>query len=526
MPRMPGFLQSRSKKEEAEWDLVQSRTAARLAAMFRQETGQEPPPEEEVSPGAPLAGDSAAGDATPLEPASPARRSGNRRPRIIVLGDVGGASAQPARPRARRVAQRGAGPNGWTVVDPSFRDDFAESVPVMTPPEDGHPDEDIWRLPNDAATDLVMPSAAPVEIPEPDAERVTGPDAAQNADAIAEPDAEQVTGPDAAQNADAIAEPVADAVAEPVVEAIAQPGPEVLPGTEAAPAHGAARAAAVRTPARRKSRARSRVAAAAVVPPPAPVVIAHCPYCALVLVPAPTVSRRCERCRQRIMVKRVDGHVVYLTEAAVQVFDAERRRIADSARLTRERERWLRLAAASGAPAGRRAQLAAARLTEEVVAAARALYITTVDRGVREAKRDRDWDGAARIRREQAMALYRLAGSPMPPPADVLAIFREGVAAEMRGVAEISRDAELISARCCDACRADDGRIFRITTELRTPRLPHAGCPKGLCRCHWDLAARDRRTIRRYLQRRPGTASRATTAEAVTATPTEAAPTA
>ena len=56
MPRMPGFLQSRSKKEQAEWDLVQSRTAARLAAMFRVETGQEPPAEADAASVAPFDG--------------------------------------------------------------------------------------------------------------------------------------------------------------------------------------------------------------------------------------------------------------------------------------------------------------------------------------------------------------------------------------------------------------------------------------------------------------------------------------
>ena len=70
-----------------------------------------------------------------------------------------------------------------------------------------------------------------------------------------------------------------------------------------------------------------------------------------------------------------------------------------------------------------------------------------------------------------------------------MALYREGVAAELRGIAEISRDAELVAASCCDACRADHHRIFRISTELRQPRLPHADCPRGLCRCHWDLAA-------------------------------------
>jgi hypothetical protein len=100
--------------------------------------------------------------------------------------------------------------------------------------------------------------------------------------------------------------------------------------------------------------------------------------------------------------------------------------------------------------------------------------------------------------------MWRVAGSPVPSPAEFIAMYREGVAAELRGIAEISRNAELVSARCCGACRGDDRVVVRIAQELRTPRLPHAGCPKGLCRCHWDLAARDRLTISRYLQRRPG----------------------
>ncbi|HTS14515.1 MAG TPA: hypothetical protein VMH24_02540, partial [Candidatus Sulfotelmatobacter sp.] len=116
----------------------------------------------------------------------------------------------------------------------------------------------------------------------------------------------------------------------------------------------------------------------------------------------------------------------------------------------------------------------------------------------------------------EATALHRIDGSNRAPSPAVIAVYREGVAAELRGVAEISRDAELVGATCCAACRADDGRIFRITSELRTPRLPHAECPKGLCRCHWELAARDRRTIRRYLQRRPASATRSTATELVT----------
>lgn len=492
MPRMPGFLQSRSKKEEAEWDRVQSRTAARLAAMFREETGQEPSAEADLSSVPPLDGVDVAGQAPTLESAPRARRADGRRPRIIVLGNPDGGTVKPTRPRARRVVEHGPGPNGWTVVDPSARDDLAEPVAVMATPAEGHPAEDIWRLPVEPAADLAMAPEAPAEV----AESAAAPGVPASVDALLSPDV--------------------------------PPSADVPPGAEALPSPAASqrapRPAALRTPAKRKSRASSRVVAAVPVPPPAPT--AHCPYCALLLDPAPTVSKRCDRCRQRIVVKRADGRMVYLTEAAVLVFDAERRRVANAGRLTRERERWLRLAAPAGAPASRVTQLGAARLTEEVVSAARTLYLTTVDRAVRAAKHDRDWDAAARIRREQAMTLYRLAGSRVPPPAEVLAVYREGVAAELRGVAEISRDAELVSARCCDACRADDGRIFRIATELRVPRLPHAACPKGLCHCQWDLAARDRRTIRRYLQRRPGTAVRAVSPEAASTIPPEDMPTA
>jgi len=260
------------------------------------------------------------------------------------------------------------------------------------------------------------------------------------------------------------------------------------------------RSAAGRSPATRTTRRKARSA---------PVPTAFCPYCALLLHPPPASSRRCVRCRQRIIVKRVEMRAVYLTEAAVLVFEAERRRAATSGQLTRERERWLRLAAAAGAPAQHQARVAAAPLSEKVVGVARTLYLRTVDRAFSAAKRDHDWETASRIRREQATALYRVAGSPLPPPADLVALFREGVVAELRGIAEISRDAELVSASCCDVCRADDRLIFGIARELRTPRLPHEGCPRGLCRCGWDLAARDRATMRRYLRRRPRTESQA-----------------
>jgi hypothetical protein len=76
---------------------------------------------------------------------------------------------------------------------------------------------------------------------------------------------------------------------------------------------------------------------------------ALCPYCARVLQPPPAANRQCLRCQQLIVVKRVEGHVAYLTEAAVAIFEAERRKELDAGRWNQERERWLKLAAAAGA---------------------------------------------------------------------------------------------------------------------------------------------------------------------------------
>jgi hypothetical protein len=230
---------------------------------------------------------------------------------------------------------------------------------------------------------------------------------------------------------------------------------------------------------------------------------ALCPYCARLLQPPPTASRHCPRCRQQIVVKRVEGHVAYLTEAAVAIFEAERRKEADAERFSRDRERWLKLAGAARAPVGSIRRIAAAHASAETVDAARALYTTAVDRAFQSAKRERRWEDAARVRRDQAAAIHRMAGSPRPPADDALAIHREGVAAELRGLAEIVRDAELVSDDCCETCRVDDRRIVTISKELATPSLPHQGCPRGLCRCGWDLAARDREAVLRYLRRRP-----------------------
>jgi DNA-directed RNA polymerase subunit RPC12/RpoP len=294
--------------------------------------------------------------------------------------------------------------------------------------------------------------------------------------------------------------------------------PEARPRTKAQPSGTGSRTASTRAGGKSPGSALARRAKPGKAAAKAVALVPSCPYCAMQLEPPPTSSRSCPRCRHRIVVKRIEGRVVYLTEAAVAFFEAERRRIAGAARFTRERARWLKLAAAAGAPPERAARLVAAQLSEETVDAARALYMTTVERAFRSAKRERRWDDASRIRREQAMALFRVPGSGSIPSEALVTLHREGVAAELRGLAEIAKEAELVSAACCDACRADDGRIVRIAQELLAPRLPHAGCIKSLCRCRWDMTARDRTNLRRY-QRRPARANPRANERAVPAAP-------
>jgi hypothetical protein len=218
--------------------------------------------------------------------------------------------------------------------------------------------------------------------------------------------------------------------------------------------------------------------------PPAPVIVA-CPNCGIVLDPPPKSSRLCPRCRHRIVVRRVEGRTIYLTEAAVEVFEAERQRGAMEQTWTRQRRDWLTLGRQVGAPADRRQRIEEAPLSAAAVQAARSLYMTNVERLVRAARRDKHWEDVARLRRRQATALYEEAGGTPPPSDEIVAMYREGMTATLRELAAVARGAELVGATCCAACRADNERTFKIVDELRTPRLPHAGCPRGLCGCDW-----------------------------------------
>ena len=494
MARMPGVLRPRRKVDEVELD--GARTAARLAELFgggaatsSEDLSHTEAVTEAVEAGKPLVAD----QPPDTDAVRGAERRGGSRPAIVIElpADLVGVMAEPDEPS----------------VDDQPEPDRADMVGVMAgrgPVSVIGPGNETRRNPDGyilARAFGIAPVVAPVRAADAPVRDEAGEARATQLTLDAVPVGLPRTGqatvePAAARNVARGAESANRAQAAPRT---AEPRPRKegqLDGTRPrrAPAHRAAPAKA--------APARSAVAAS-------------CPYCAVLIAPPPESSRGCPRCRHRIIVKRVDGRAVYLTEAAILFFDAERRRNANSRRWTRERQRWLSLAGAAGAPAERAARLAAAQVAEDVVEAARTLYLTTVDRSFRSAKRDHRWEDASRIRRDQAMALFRLAGSPLPPPEEIVKLQQDGMAADLRGIAEIAREAELVSAACCDVCQADNGRICRIAEELRAPRLPHQGCPKGLCRCRWDLAVRDQTTLRRYRRRRPRTNLRAGPTEPV-----------
>jgi hypothetical protein len=197
----------------------------------------------------------------------------------------------------------------------------------------------------------------------------------------------------------------------------------------------------------------------------------------------------------------VDGRAVYLTEAALPVFEGERQRTVDERRWATERGRWIRLAKGVKAPGDRRARIEGAPLSADVVGAVRTLYLTAAEREVRASRRARKWNEVAIIRREQAAALFEEAGSPVPPPDDVIVLHQEAANAALRAMIGIAVEADLVGATCCPVCRAEGGRTFRIADELRVPRLPHPGCPRGLCNCDWWVATEVPRRRRQRAKR-------------------------
>ena len=161
-------------------------------------------------------------------------------------------------------------------------------------------------------------------------------------------------------------------------------------------------------------------------------------------------------------MRRVDGVTVYLTESAAAVLEAERHREADVKLWTAARRHWIGLALSVRAPVDLCRKIA-----------------------------------AMPIRQIEADELYDDAGSPLPPPADIVAVYREAKAAVLHSLAAHSTVAELAAGTCCRACRADEGGLFKIAGELRKPRLPHDGCPRGLCGCDWFVAVPETKPARR-----------------------------
>jgi hypothetical protein len=219
---------------------------------------------------------------------------------------------------------------------------------------------------------------------------------------------------------------------------------------------------------------------------PARAPAAACPYSAKLLDPPPERSRLCPRCRRRIVVRRVGGRLVLLTEQAQEVFESEQQREINERAWNHERREWLALAKSVEAPANRIARLAAAPVSQAVVTASKGLYLANAERAVRSARRTKSWDKVASVRRAQAAALYRASGSAVPPSEEIVSLHREWSAAALRALLRFgAAQAELVGSGCCPICERDNGQRFLIKAELRGQRLPHEGCPRGLCACDW-----------------------------------------
>ena len=220
--------------------------------------------------------------------------------------------------------------------------------------------------------------------------------------------------------------------------------------------------------------------------PPAPAtpvaVTVACPNCGAVLDPPPTSSRLCPRCRHRIVVRHSEGRAIYLTEAAVEVFVAEREREAQVEEWTHQRRTWLQLARGVEAPADRRKRLEKAPLTAATVQSARSLYLITVEHAVRAARRDKRWDDVARLRQRQAAALYEEAGGSPPLSEEVLALHREAMAANLRALQAVTREAE--ACRRILLCRLPRRRRTHLQDRRRAAHAPPAArrlSPRAVC---------------------------------------------
>ena len=228
---------------------------------------------------------------------------------------------------------------------------------------------------------------------------------------------------------------------------------------------------------------------------------ASCPYCAQLLVPAPTTHKRCPRCRQRVMVRRVDDRVAFLTEAVgrgLRGGAAARRR---EPALDRAPQPWIRLAEAADAPAGQGREGQRELATPES-RLRRAIRVLRRRRPRREGRRAPSTTGR----------LPSASGAPRRSPCSKAgrladpAAGRRGRAAPGRGGDRAARDpgarqgGRARRRAVLPAVRRRPGHIYRINAELHEARLPHADCPSGLCACRWRLSDRDRANLERLLR--------------------------
>jgi hypothetical protein len=257
----------------------------------------------------------------------------------------------------------------------------------------------------------------------------------------------------------------------------------------------------------RKRRGRARTAERATPPPPPrattskpspehprraprrrqPPVLAACPTCAVLLDPPPTASRLCVACRERIVVRRLEKGVLYLTSAAARRLVEAQRREVETTRHMAVRDRWLALAVDVGAPAAALRRIVTRPATGESVDTARALYVRAADRAAAEARRERRFGDVVAIRRTEATALHRADGAPVPASDIVTDALTDAAACELRALRGPRREARVAAGGCCPVCAADDGHVGRVSDELRAMRLPHLECARGRCRCRWSV---------------------------------------
>jgi len=520
-------LRGRAKDDPA-LEEVRRKTAARLAAIVGLTSEAEL--DTELDPTQATGVDAADEPEVPLLaiPALAGEDDDEAEPELEPAADEVTADVPEsgeASPAGRETAVDAA-PDGGAETEPDAADEPVIPVALLAPPAALDPGASEAAIAvgdgRDGVFDELAADRAPAAnnalsegpTPSPRARRRTGSgpnDAPVQATEAAAP--ESIARPTASSRPTTARKVPAEAKA--VTAAAATPGRPAKGKVAAAPASGDAEAPAVPRPeapkpaakaASPKRAASGATSARARRKKPSTDLPAACPTCGRLLDEIPTTSRRCVGCRQRIVPKRLDGRTVLLAEAVVSLFEAERRRLVDGGRLMRECGQWLRLAALVGASPDvleARARAVAAHPTREAVASAQKLYAATVDRACRAARQSKDWRTLADLRFRQARAYHRASGSPIPPEPAVVALHRDAIDATLRAIAEISREAQLVAAVCCDACSSKSGQIVRISVERKEPSLPHADCPVGLCGCRWELRER-RRAGPRPVAAKPG----------------------